>query len=135
MGVGDGQVSIRFSEILFEGSVATRSQALAFDKVCEHATWNSFGRTFRSCSAANTTNGATSMSLADSPSAISDPTRLHDERRTRWKRKHVCLLCFMPRGFLPLGDVMLTQKMALELFASEAITIANATIPKTALRL
>ena len=30
-------------------------------------------------------------------------------RRTR-------LLCFMPRGGLPVGDIMLAQKIALELF-------------------
>jgi hypothetical protein len=35
------------------------------------------------------------------------------------------LLCFMPRGGLPVGDIMLAQKIALELFESEAIRIAN----------
>ena len=35
-------------------------------------------------------------------------------------------LCFEPEGALPLGDVMLAQKIALELFESEAIGIANA---------
>ena len=35
------------------------------------------------------------------------------------------LLCFMPRGGLPVGAVMLAQKIALELFESEAIRIAN----------
>ena len=38
------------------------------------------------------------------------------------------LLCFMPEGHLALGDVMLAQKMALELFESETLKIAN-TIP------
>jgi hypothetical protein len=32
----------------------------------------------------------------------------------------VRLLCFMPRGELPVGDIMLAQKMAPELFESEA---------------
>jgi hypothetical protein len=34
-------------------------------------------------------------------------------------------LCFMPRGRLPIGDVMLAQKFALELFESEAVAIAK----------
>ena len=38
----------------------------------------------------------------------------------------VRLLCFEPRGALPLGDIMLAQKVALELFESEAIGVANA---------
>ena len=37
----------------------------------------------------------------------------------------VCLLCFEPHGVLPSGDVMLAQKIALELFESEAISVAN----------
>jgi hypothetical protein len=37
----------------------------------------------------------------------------------------VRLLCFEPHGQLPLGDVMLAQKLALELFESEAIRVAN----------
>src|SRR3990172_5099441 len=35
------------------------------------------------------------------------------------------LWCFMPRGGLPVGDIMLAQKIALELFESEAIMVAN----------
>jgi hypothetical protein len=35
------------------------------------------------------------------------------------------LLCFMPKGGLPVGDVMLAQKIALELFETEAIAVAN----------
>jgi hypothetical protein len=35
------------------------------------------------------------------------------------------LLCFGPRGGLPIGDVMLAQKMALELYETEAISVAN----------
>lgn len=38
-------------------------------------------------------------------------------------RAHV--LCFMPEGHLAQGDVMLAQKIALELFESEALQIAN----------
>ena len=41
-----------------------------------------------------------------------------DGRRAR-------LLCFMPRGGLPVGDIMLAQKIALELFESEAVEVAN----------
>jgi hypothetical protein len=35
------------------------------------------------------------------------------------------LLCFMPRGSPVLGDVMLAQKLALELFESAALEVAN----------
>jgi hypothetical protein len=35
------------------------------------------------------------------------------------------VLCFMPEGHLAEGDVMLAQKLALELFESEALKIAN----------
>jgi hypothetical protein len=34
-------------------------------------------------------------------------------------------LCFAPEGRLPIGDVMLAQKIALEVFESEALKIAN----------
>jgi hypothetical protein len=37
------------------------------------------------------------------------------------------MLCFMPRGSLPVGDIMLAQKLALELFETEALSIANRT--------
>jgi hypothetical protein len=36
------------------------------------------------------------------------------------------LLCFEPEGALPVGDVRLAQKVALELFEAEAIKAANA---------
>ena len=39
------------------------------------------------------------------------------------RRIHV--LCFMPEGGLAIGDVMLAQKIALELFETEALQIAN----------
>ena len=34
-------------------------------------------------------------------------------------------LCFAPQGKLPVGDVMLAQKLALELFELDALKIAN----------
>jgi hypothetical protein len=39
----------------------------------------------------------------------------------------VSLLCFMPDGRLPIGDTMLAQKFALELFEREALRAANRT--------
>ncbi len=35
------------------------------------------------------------------------------------------VLCFMPEGRLPLGDVMLAQKCALELFETDVLYVAN----------
>ena len=35
------------------------------------------------------------------------------------------LLCFMPEGGLVVGDMMLAQKLALELFESDALEVAN----------
>lgn len=35
------------------------------------------------------------------------------------------LLCFMPEGHVAVGDVMLAQKIALELFETEALRVAN----------
>jgi len=35
------------------------------------------------------------------------------------------VLCFMPEGDLVVGDMMLAQKLALELFESEALKVAN----------
>jgi hypothetical protein len=40
--------------------------------------------------------------------------------------RRIRLLCFMPRGRLVTGDVMLAQKLALELFEGEVLRIANA---------
>jgi hypothetical protein len=45
------------------------------------------------------------------------------------KGRCTCRLCFGPQGKLPMGDVMLAQKLALELFESETIKIANASPP------
>jgi hypothetical protein len=42
-------------------------------------------------------------------------------RRTR-------LLCFMPRGGLPVGDIMLAQKTALELFETDAVRVATGSL-------
>ena len=39
--------------------------------------------------------------------------------------KRIRVLCFMPEGGLAVGDVMLAQKVALELFETEALQIAN----------
>jgi hypothetical protein len=39
--------------------------------------------------------------------------------------RRICGWCFYPQGGLVAGDVMLAQKMALELFESEALRIAN----------
>ena len=41
------------------------------------------------------------------------------------KGRRLRLLCFMPEGHHPDGDVMLAQKMALELYESDALKIAN----------
>jgi hypothetical protein len=38
-------------------------------------------------------------------------------------------LCFAPRGHLPVGDTMLAQKIALELFEADAIKVANVSGP------
>jgi hypothetical protein len=43
------------------------------------------------------------------------------------KGKSICMLCFVPEGRLTVGDVMLAQKLALELFETDAIEIANKT--------
>ena len=39
--------------------------------------------------------------------------------------RRACIWCFKPSGALVLGDVLLAQKNALELFESDAINIAN----------
>jgi len=36
----------------------------------------------------------------------------------------VQVLCFSPRGHLPLGDVLLAQKVALEVFERDAVAVA-----------
>ncbi|HXW23093.1 MAG TPA: hypothetical protein VEK14_09315 [Rhodomicrobium sp.] len=41
------------------------------------------------------------------------------------KGRPVGELCFMPEGELPVGDVMLAQKLALELFEEDALKVAN----------
>ncbi|HXF55416.1 MAG TPA: hypothetical protein VNK52_14980 [Hyphomicrobiaceae bacterium] len=41
------------------------------------------------------------------------------------KGRQVCGWCFFPEGHLVAGDVMLAQKLALELFEAEALEVAN----------
>jgi hypothetical protein len=41
------------------------------------------------------------------------------------KGRRTCVLCFTPEGALPIGDVMLAQKLALELFETDALKVAN----------
>jgi hypothetical protein len=43
--------------------------------------------------------------------------------------RRACRLCFMPEGRVPIGDIMLAQKMALELYENEAIRTANKSLP------
>jgi hypothetical protein len=43
--------------------------------------------------------------------------------------KRIRVLCFMPKGGLAVGDVMLAQKIALELYEMEALNIANYGFP------
>ncbi len=43
--------------------------------------------------------------------------------------RSVRLLCFMPEGGLVIGDVMLAQKLALELFEADALRVANQFCP------
>jgi hypothetical protein len=44
----------------------------------------------------------------------------------------VRMLCFVPRGYPPTGDVLLAQKFALELFETEALQIANVVVHRGA---
>jgi hypothetical protein len=46
-----------------------------------------------------------------------------EELDERGRRVH--LLCFVPGGRVPTGDIMLAQKIALELFEAEALMVAN----------
>jgi hypothetical protein len=43
--------------------------------------------------------------------------------------RSVRVLCFMPEGELVVGDVMLAQKLALELFEADALRVANRLAP------
>ncbi len=45
------------------------------------------------------------------------------------KGRPVRRLCFMPAGDLVVGDMMLAQKLALELFESDALEVANEASP------
>jgi hypothetical protein len=44
------------------------------------------------------------------------------------------VLCFGPEGNLPLGDVLLAQKLALELLEADALMVANALAPSSYMR-
>jgi hypothetical protein len=46
-----------------------------------------------------------------------------EELDTRGRR--LSILCFRPEGLLPVGDVMLAQKLALELYETHALEIAH----------
>ena len=41
------------------------------------------------------------------------------------KGRPSCWLCFVPEGKLVVGDIMLAQKLALELFESQTLKVAN----------
>jgi len=45
------------------------------------------------------------------------------------KGRPTCGLCFMPRGNLPIGDVMLSQKIALECCEKPALKVARRFTP------
>ena len=45
----------------------------------------------------------------------------------------VCVLCFVPDGSLVMGDVMLAQKLALELFELDTLAAANRFSPHPSL--
>jgi hypothetical protein len=49
------------------------------------------------------------------------------------KGERVRVLCFGPKGELPLGDTLLAQKIALESFERETLQIANALPPNRVL--
>jgi hypothetical protein len=51
--------------------------------------------------------------------------RLSNVAQLNARGQCVRLLCFEPEGVLPIGDVMLAQKIALELFEFEALAVAN----------
>ena len=44
------------------------------------------------------------------------------------------VLCFGPEGNLPVGDVLLAQKLALELLEGDALMVANAVAPSSYMR-
>ncbi len=41
------------------------------------------------------------------------------------KGRPACWLCFVPKGKLVVGDIMLAQKLALELFEPQTLKVAN----------
>jgi hypothetical protein len=52
-------------------------------------------------------------------------------RQLNKKGRALSVLCFAPEGGLVVGDAMLAQKLALELFESDALKIANRSWPDT----
>jgi len=42
--------------------------------------------------------------------------------RRGWR---IATFCFVPEGQLPAGDILLAQKLALELFETDALSVAN----------
>ena len=54
-------------------------------------------------------------------------TQMNVEQLDQKGRRRGQLLCFMPDGGLPVGDIMLAQKIALELFEDKVILVANRT--------
>ena len=52
-----------------------------------------------------------------------------EELDSRGRRRR--LLCFLPEGRVPVGDIMLAQKIALELFESEGSRLLTMFLPAT----
>jgi hypothetical protein len=46
-------------------------------------------------------------------------------KRGEW----IASLCFMPKGYLPMGDLLLAQKIALELYEDDVLRVANRAAP------
>ena len=60
--------------------------------------------------------------------------RIHFDDRVNVERldasgKTIAKLCFLPKGHLPVGDTVLAQKFALELFETEALRVAARVSP------
>jgi hypothetical protein len=53
---------------------------------------------------------------------------LMNVERLDQKGRRIQCLCFTPIGRLPIGDSMLAQKIALELFESDVLIVANRTL-------
>jgi hypothetical protein len=55
---------------------------------------------------------------------IKSGTQMNIERLDK-RGRPIHVLCFLPEGGLVAGDVMLAQKLALELFEADALKVAN----------